>query len=49
MISICESCTDKCSVKKVVAHCDCYKGPLENVKYDGDIELYEKDLKREAK
>jgi len=48
-VNICKSCTDRCFVNKTVAHCDRYKGPLKNVKYNGDVKLYELDLKESSK
>jgi hypothetical protein len=48
MCSICESCTSKCIVYDIdnkVEHCDCYNGILQDVSYNGDIDLYEKEQK----
>ena len=48
MCSICESCTSKCIVYDInnkVEHCDCYNGVIQDVSYNGDIDLYEKDQK----
>ena len=47
MESICRLCTSKCiicSLNKETKHCDCYTGELKNVRYNGNRDLYEKEL-----